>query len=237
MSDSDPRKPVDESRRREIRSFVKRSGRMTTGQQNAFDAHWPRVGLSVASGRLNFVETFGRESPVILEIGFGMGASLVEMAAAAPENDFIGIEVHLPGVGKLLHLMQDQGVENIRAYAEDAVEVLNECIPDNSLTRIQIYFPDPWHKKKHHKRRLIQPAFVQVLRSKLAAGGVIHLATDWQHYAEHMLEVMSAAPGFENCAGNHNYSPRPDFRPVTKFEKRGERLGHGVWDLLFKKRE
>ena len=224
-----------EPEKRRIRSFVKRSGRMTAGQQKAFDSYWPQKGLTIESGMLDFGKTFGRESPVALEIGFGMGASLVEMAKQAPDWDFIGIEVHQPGVGKLFHLMSEQDVDNIRVYCDDAVEVLQRCIPDNSLERIQIYFPDPWHKKKHHKRRLIQPEFVQALRCKLKPGGVIHLATDWEHYAEHMLEVMSAAEGFANCADADGFSPRPAFRPVTKFEKRGERLGHGVWDLLFKK--
>lgn len=221
--------------RRRIRSFVKRSGRMTVGQQKAFETYWPQVGLNLEDGLLNYAKTFDRNSPVVLEIGFGMGASLVEMAGAAPDYDFIGIEVHLPGVGKLLHLMHGQGVKNIRAYCDDAVQVLEHCIPANSLERIQIYFPDPWHKKKHHKRRLIQPDFVQTLRSKLKAGGVVHLATDWEHYAEHMMAVMSAAAGFKNCQRDGSFSPRPEFRPVTKFEKRGSRLGHGVWDLLFEK--
>ena len=230
-------KSGEEKKRRAIRSFVKRTGRMTVGQQKAFDHYWPQKGLILEAGMLNFKQVFGRDAPVVLEIGFGMGASLVEMANAAPEYDFIGIEVHQPGVGKLFHLMQEHGVENIRAYCDDAVEVLQRCIPGNSLERIQIYFPDPWHKKKHHKRRLIQPEFVQTLRGKLKTGGIIHLATDWEHYAEHMMEVMSAAEGFENCAAANHFSERPDYRPVTKFEKRGERLGHGVWDLLFRKVE
>lgn len=221
--------------RRPIRSFVKRTGRMTTGQQKAFDEYWSAKGLSVADGELMAEQVFARRAPLVFEIGFGMGASLVEMAGKSPDFDFIGVEVHQPGVGKLFHLMQEQGVENIRAYCEDAVDVLNHCIADNSLHRIQIYFPDPWHKKKHHKRRLIQPAFVQLLRSKLQPGGVLHLATDWEHYAEQMMEVLTAAEGFENCAEPFCFSPRPDYRPETKFERRGQRLGHGVWDLLFKK--
>ena len=193
--------------------------------------------MQLEQGMLDFQTVFGRQGPVVLEIGFGMGASLVEMAGRDASTDFIGIEVHLPGVGKLFHLMQEQAVENIRAYCDDAVEVLTHCIPDNSLDRIQIYFPDPWHKKKHHKRRLIQPAFVQALRQKLKSGGVLHLATDWEHYAEHMMEVMCAAEGFNNQAEALCFAERPEYRPITKFEKRGERLGHGVWDLLFEKTE
>jgi tRNA (guanine-N7-)-methyltransferase len=221
-------------RRRAIRSFVLRQGRMTPGQQRAFDELWPRWGLRRGDGPLDAPKTFGRAAPLVLEIGFGMGQSLVAMAQAAPASDFIGIEVHRPGVGKLLHTMAEQGVDNIRAYNDDAVEVLDACIGDASLDIVQVFFPDPWHKKKHNKRRLIQPAFVQLLRRKLKIGGVLHLATDWQDYAEQMLEVMGAAEGFRNQAGA-GYAPRPERRPVTKFEQRGERLGHGVWDLLFER--
>jgi len=222
---------------RRIKSFVVRSGRMTQGQQKAFDHYWPLKGLQIKGGALSYEATFGRIAPVVLEIGFGMGASLVEMASKESDKDFIGIEVHTPGVGKLFQTMEEQQVDNIRAYCDDAVEVLQHCIPDNSLDRIQIYFPDPWHKKKHHKRRLIQPDFILGLRDKLKTGGVIHLATDWEHYAEHMMEVMCTAPGFVNRAEDFCFSPRPDYRPVTKFERRGNRLGHGVWDLLFEKVE
>lgn len=219
---------------RSIRSFVLRTGRMTTGQQRALDEYWSSKGLEREQGLLDFTQVFGRAAPVVLEIGFGMGLSLVAMAKAAPDRDFIGIEVHRPGVGKLLHAMSEEGVENIRAFCDDAVEVLGQCIADNSLAAVQIFFPDPWHKKKHHKRRLIQPDFVQLLRRKLAIGGVLHVATDWQDYAEYILAVLSAAEGFRNQAGA-GYSPRPGQRPKTKFEMRGERLGHGVWDLLFEK--
>ena len=219
---------------RRVRSFVLRMGRMTTGQQRAFDAHWPAKGLEIEQGMLDLPRVFGRQAPVVLEIGFGMGWSLVQMAREAPQQDFIGIEVHRPGVGKLLHDMAEQGVENIRVYCDDAVEVLERCIPDASLAAVQIFFPDPWHKKRHNKRRLIQPEFVRRLRQKLALGGVLHAATDWQDYAEHMLEVLSAAEGFRNQAGE-GYAPRPAHRPTTKFEQRGERLGHGVWDLLFER--
>ena len=223
-----------EIQRRSIRSFVLRQGRMTTGQQRAFDELWPRWGLTREAGRLDPQQVFGRRAPLVFEIGFGMGQSLIEMAQAAPEQDFIGIEVHRPGVGKLLSGMDEAGIDNIRVYNDDAVEVLNDCIDDGSLDVVQIFFPDPWHKKKHKKRRLVQPAFVQKLRAKLKIGGFIHLATDWQDYAEQMLEVMSVADGFRNQVGD-GYAPRPERRPTTKFEKRGERLGHGVWDLLFER--
>lgn len=208
---------------------------MTPGQQKAFDEAWPQKGLSIENGVLDYAEVFGRQAPVVLEIGFGMGGSLVEMAKAAPDHDFIGIEVHVPGIGKLFHRMKEEAVDNIRAYSEDAVDVLAQCILDNSLDRVQIYFPDPWHKKKHHKRRLIQPVFVQALRRKLKIGGVLHLATDWEHYAEHMMEVLCAADGFSNQADDYCFAERPEYRPITKFEKRGERLGHGVWDIVFTK--
>lgn len=221
--------------RRRIKSFVLRTGRMTDGQRRAYEINWTELGLQRSDGMQNFETTFGRTAPVVLEIGFGMGDSLAEMAGNALENDFIGIEVHTPGVGRLMYLVQDAGLNNVRTYEDDAVEVLAHCIPDDSLSRVQIYFPDPWHKLRHHKRRLIQAPFVQVLRRKLKVGGVLHLATDWQHYAEHMMTVMSDAEGYSNMANVSQYSPRPDYRPITKFEKRGERLGHGVWDLLFTK--
>ncbi|CAA0120636.1 tRNA (guanosine(46)-N7)-methyltransferase TrmB [Zhongshania aliphaticivorans] len=223
--------------RRRIKSFVLRTGRMTDGQRRAYEINLAELGLQRSDGMQNFENTFGRVAPVVLEIGFGMGDSLAEMAANAPENDFIGVEVHTPGVGRLMYLVQDAGLKNVRTYEDDAVEVLAQCIPDNSLSRVQVYFPDPWHKARHHKRRLIQPQFVQAIRSKLNVGGVLHLATDWENYAEHMMDVMSEAEGYSNMAGDREYSPRPDYRPITKFEKRGERLGHGVWDLLFTKSE
>lgn len=225
----------EDKKQRRIRSFVLRTGRMTAGQKQAYEQNWPSRGLALQDGLLDSEAVFGRRAPLVLEIGFGMGGSLLEMAKASPAEDFIGIEVHVPGVGRLLGGMQQQGVNNIRLYCDDAVEVLQHCIADHSLARIQIYFPDPWHKKKHHKRRLIQAGFVQVLRQKLQIGGILHLATDWQDYAEHMLEVMTAASGFTNLAADQGYSPRPEYRPITKFEQRGERLGHGVWDLLFEK--
>lgn len=220
---------------RPIRSYVLRMGRLTDGQQRAFDEYWPRFGLSHSNGSLDYAAVFGRDAPRVLEIGFGMGQSLVAMAAAAPTTDFIGIEVHRPGVGKLLHSMEAEGVENIRIYCHDAVEVLRDCIPPASLDTIQIFFPDPWHKKRHHKRRLIQPAFAEQLVAYMKPGGILHLATDWENYAGQMLEVLTATPGLENTAGSGGYAPKPESRPLTKFEQRGERLGHGVWDLLFRR--
>jgi len=225
MNDSPTRHP--------IRSFVLRTGRMTAGQQRAFDRHWARWGLEQDDGLLDYDAVFGRGGPRVLEIGFGMGQSLIEMAGAAPESNFVGIEVHRPGVGRLLHDMAEQQIDNIRVYCHDAVEVLRDCIPRASLDTIQVFFPDPWHKKKHHKRRLIQPPLVAQLVSRLKPGGILHLATDWEDYAQQMMCVLSAEPGLHNDCGEGRFAPRPPHRPLTKFELRGERLGHGVWDLVF----
>ncbi len=226
---------MSDKSQRPIRSYVLRMGRLTTGQQRAWDTYWPRFGLLHGDGPLDYQKAFGRDAPRVLEIGFGMGQSFVEMAAAAPETDFIGIEVHRPGVGKMLHSMAECGVGNIRVYCHDAVEVLRDCIAPGSLDTIQIFFPDPWHKKRHHKRRLIQPAFTATLVDYLKPGGVLHLATDWENYAQQMLEVLDATPGLVNLASDGLYVPRPAHRPLTKFEQRGERLGHGVWDLMFRR--
>lgn len=222
-----------EYKKKAIRSYVIRAGRMTEGQRNAFDKCWPRYGVSLFDGPFNYTERFGREAPVVLEIGFGMGASFLQMAQAEQDKDFIGIEVHPPGVGRLINCANDEDVDNIRVYMADAVDVLNDCIADGSLSRFQLYFPDPWHKKKHNKRRIVQPDFIALVQKKMKKGGVIHLATDWHEYAEHMMEVMSLAQGVRNTAGEYCYAQKPDFRPTTKFETRGENLGHGVWDLLF----
>lgn len=224
------------NRLRQIRSFVLREGRLTAGQQRALDELWPSKGLDPQQP-LDPQAVFGRQAPLVVEIGFGMGQSLVQMAQAAPDQDFIGIEVHTPGVGACLMAMQQAQLSNLRLYRHDAVEVLKHCIAADSLSAVQIYFPDPWHKKKHHKRRLIQPALVELLVQRLAVGGHIHLATDWQHYAEHMLEVLKAQPELQNQSPTGDYLPRPDNRPLTKFEQRGHRLGHGVWDLLFSKQK
>lgn len=220
---------------RAIKSFVMRSGRMTEGQQRGLDLGWPKFGLEPAAGLQDFDQLFGRQAPRTFEIGFGMGQATLEMAAAAPDEDFIGVEVHRPGVGALLNGMLTQHLSNIRVYSADAIEVLRDCVADNSLDRLLLFFPDPWHKARHHKRRIVQPAWAQLVRQKLKVGGVLHMATDWEAYAEHMLDVMSAAPGYRNLAADGRYVPRPAERPVTKFERRGERLGHGVWDLKFQR--
>jgi tRNA (guanine-N7-)-methyltransferase len=222
-------------RRRPVKSFVLRGGRMTTGQERAYAAYWPRLGLERADGLFDPARSFGRTAPLVLEIGFGMGHSLVAMAAAEPDKDFLGVEVHKPGVGKLMALANDQQLANLRVYRDDAVDILRDCIAPASLTRVQLYFPDPWHKKKHHKRRIVQPAFVELVASRLAPEGLFHLATDWESYAGHMLDTLEESRAFANMAGPGYFSPRPAWRPVTKFERRGARLGHGVWDLLYRR--
>lgn len=226
----------DAPKRRPIRSFVLRSGRMTDAQQRAFDREWRHWGLDYRPEALDLDGLFGPGSPRVLEIGFGMGQSLAEMAAAAPGTGFIGVEVHRPGVGRLLHLVSEQGLRNVRVFCHDAVEVLRDCIPPEALDTVQVFFPDPWHKKRHHKRRLIQPDFVDLVVTRLRPGGTLHLATDWELYAEQMLEVLSANPELENTVADGGYAPRPDGRPLTRFEQRGTRLGHGVRDLLFRRR-
>lgn len=225
-----------EYKKKSIRSYVVRGGRMTEAQEKAFNRWWPQFGLSLFDGAVEPTQLFGREAPLVLEIGFGMGDSLIYMAEHEPEKNFVGIEVHPPGVGRLINNAGKSELNNIKVYMADAVDVLEDCIPDGSIDRFQLYFPDPWHKKKHNKRRIVQPEFVQKLRPKLKVGGVMHFATDWEPYAEHMMEVMSGAEGFENCCAEYQFAPRPDYRPITKFEKRGERLGHGVWDVLFERK-
>ena len=219
-----------EFRDKTIRSFVVRAGRITKAQRSAFESGWDTYGLRLSDGVIKLDNVFGRNNPKVVEIGFGMGGSLIEMVEAQPETDFIGIEVHPPGVGSLINAAQEKNINNLKVYLADATDVLNECFANGSLDRVQIYFPDPWHKKKHNKRRIIQPKFLQLIREKLRLGGVVHLATDWKPYAEQMLALIGEAYGFENIA--QDYVPKPDFRPLTKFERRGERLGHGVWDLM-----
>jgi tRNA (guanine-N7-)-methyltransferase len=228
-----PERKTDGLNRR-IRSFVRREGRLTPGQQRALQTLWPKYGLSTEH-RLKPAELFGRSAAVTLEIGFGNGASLADMAANEPDSDFIGIEVHRPGVGRLLRQLDARGLGNVRVFCDDAVQVLERNIPDAALQRVLLFFPDPWPKKKHHKRRIVQPALVALVARKLKTGGHFHMATDWQGYAEHMLEVMEASPDFINCSGKRRYADRPDYRPVTKFEKRGQRLGHAVWDLVYRR--
>jgi tRNA (guanine-N7-)-methyltransferase len=219
-----------------IRSFVIRAGRITSGQKSAFETWWPTYGLSLYNGKIDPHIIFDRAAPLVLEIGFGMGDSLLEMAKNEPEKNFIGIEVHPPGVGKLINNAGKENIKNLRVYMADAMDVLEDCIPDASIDRLQLYFPDPWHKKKHNKRRIVQPAFVKNLHPKLKPNGVFHMATDWQAYAEHMMDVMNATPDFKNTLADGGFAHRPNYRPETKFERRGERLGHGVWDLLFQAR-
>lgn len=215
-----------------IKSFIRRQGRLTPGQQHAIDTLWDRYCLN-PDVDYDFSEVFGRTAPIIMEIGFGNGTSLVEMAEANPELNYIGLEVHTPGVGHILRLIEDKGLNNIRLYNHDAVEVLENRIKDGTLTGLHLFFPDPWHKKKHHKRRIVRPDFVGLLTRKLRSGGYFHAATDWQHYAEEMLTILSANSELTNTSETRDYCPRPDYRPLTKFEQRGIRLGHGVWDIIF----
>ncbi|XYQ55982.1 tRNA (guanosine(46)-N7)-methyltransferase TrmB [Pectobacterium carotovorum] len=220
---------------RRIRSFVRRQGRLTNGQQLALDNYWPVMGVEYQTELVDFNALFGRDAPVVLEIGFGMGASLVTMAAQHPEQNFLGIEVHLPGVGACLASAQEAGISNLRVMCHDAIEVLMNMIPDGSLSMVQLFFPDPWHKARHNKRRIVQVPFVQLVQSKLKVGGVFHMATDWEPYALHMLEVMTSVTEYRNLSNNNEYVERPESRPLTKFEARGQRLGHGVWDLMFER--
>ncbi|GGK13023.1 tRNA (guanosine(46)-N7)-methyltransferase TrmB [Luteimonas terricola] len=229
-----PAKPFTiEDGHRRVRSFVLRQGRFTPAQQRAFDALWPRFGLDYAGAPRDFDASFGRGAPRILEIGFGNGEALRYSAAHDQARDHIGIEVHAPGVGRLLNALAEDGADHVRLYHHDAVEVLENEIADASLDEVRIYFPDPWHKKRHNKRRLVNPAFAALLVRKLAADGRLHLATDWQDYAEQMWDVLDATEGLRNRAGERGHVPRPEWRPQTHFESRGQRLGHGVWDLLY----
>ena len=223
---------------RQIKSYVLRAGRMGPGQQRAFEQFGPRFLLAYDAGqRLDPVAVFGRSAPLIMEIGFGMGGATAHIAQVRPDDNFLCCEVHEPGVGALLKLCGEQDIGNIRIFQHDAVEVLDHMLPEQSLDGVHIFFPDPWHKARHHKRRLIQPPFVNRLARHLKPGGYLHLATDWQPYAAQMLEVLSAEPLLANTApaGGDGYAPKPDYRPLTKFENRGLKLGHGVWDLVFRR--
>ncbi len=217
-----------------IRSFIRRQGRLTTGQQFALDNHWNTYCLD-PKAECDFTALFGRNAPLIVEIGFGNGESLAKMAAANPDTDYIGIEVHKPGVGHLMMLLDQQALSNVRIYCHDAIEILEQKIPDNSLAGVHLFFPDPWPKKKHHKRRIVSLSFVELLAKKLTSEGYFHAATDWQNYAQAMLKVLSAENILTNTSATGDYCLRPEYRPLTKFEQRGIRLGHGVWDLIFKK--
>ncbi|OYT99870.1 MAG: tRNA (guanosine(46)-N7)-methyltransferase TrmB [Burkholderiales bacterium PBB1] len=222
---------------RPIKSFVLRAGRMGPGQTRAMNVWGPRFLVPYAPQPLDAATTFGRNAPLVVEIGFGMGDATAAIAAALPETNFLGIEVHGPGVGALLKLIGERGLGNVRIVRHDAVDVLAQMIAPASLAGVHVFFPDPWHKLKHHKRRLIQPAFAALLASRLAPGGHVHCATDWQPYATQMLEVLTGEPGLVNTAepGGDGYAARPAYRPLTKFENRGLKLGHGVWDLVFRR--
>lgn len=220
--------------RRTIRSYVMRAGRTTDGQNRALADLGPRFLLNYQQQALDYPAVFGRTAPVVLEIGFGMGEASAHIAGVLPDTDFIGCEVHEPGVGAYLKRIGEQSLSNVRIARHDAVEVLENMIAPASLSGVHIFFPDPWHKKRHHKRRLIQPPLVALLTSRLAPGGYLHCATDWEPYAQQMLEVLSASPDLANTA--ETYADKPHYRPLTKFENRGLRLGHGVWDLVFRKR-
>ncbi len=234
MTDPKQPPPDDTARpRRSIRSFVVRAGRMGPGQIRALETLGPKFVLPYAPQVLTALQVFGRSAPLVLEIGFGMGGATAQIAQALPGNDFLGVEVHTPGVGALLKLIDEMRLSNLRIVQHDAVEVLEHMIEPGSLAGVHIFFPDPWHKKKHNKRRLIQSPFVAKLVTHLAPGGYLHCATDWQPYAQQMLEVLSAEPGLRNTV--EGYAPRPEYRPLTKFENRGLKLGHGVWDLVFVK--
>lgn len=217
---------------RRVRSFVLRQGRITPAQQRAFDAHWARYGLEHQGTPRDLDSLFPRRAPVVMEIGFGNGEQLLHAAVNEPARNFIGIEVHRPGVGRLMNALAAADVDNVRLGTHDAVDVLTHEIAAQALDEVRIYFPDPWPKKRHHKRRLIQPDFVSLLAMRVRSGGLLHLATDWAEYAEHMLAVVDASPQWRNRAGRGAFSPRPAWRIDTHFEKRGVRLGHGVWDLI-----
>ena len=229
----DEKNPVPEEHKRSIRSFVLRQGHMTAAQQRAIDTLWPRFGMDYCRQTVDLNACFGRSNPKVLEIGFGMGTATAEIAKRLPDTDFLAVDVHGPGVGNLLKLIEEGQLGNIRVMRHDAVEVVEDMLADASLDGIHIFFPDPWHKKRHNKRRLVQAPFVAKLLPKLKSGGYIHMATDWEEYAAQMLEVLGGFAELQNTADG--YAPTPDYRSETKFEARGKRLGHGVWDLVFKK--
>jgi tRNA (guanine-N7-)-methyltransferase len=225
----------DTRHRRPVRSFVLRQGRMSPAQQRALDALLPRLGVPFAPAPLDFARLFGRRAPTILEIGFGMGETTAAIAQARPGENFLGVEVHGPGVGSLLKRVDELALSNVRVVRHDAVEVVAAMIPHASLAGVHVFFPDPWPKKRHHKRRLLQPAFVRELALRMAPGGYLHVATDWEDYADEILAVLAAEPLLENTA--EGFAPRPAYRPQTKFEARGLRLGHRVFDAVFRRRD
>ncbi len=217
-----------------IRSFIRRQGRATAGQKNALDTIWHSYCLD-PDKTYDYAEVFGREAALIVEIGFGNGSSLAEMAETNPDLNYLGIEVHRPGVGHLMMLLEQKGLNNVRIYHHDAISILEKKIPDHAITGVHLFFPDPWQKRRHHKRRIVRPSFVDLLNKKLIAGGYFHAATDWEHYAKDMLKTLSSSSRLTNISKDNRYCHRPEYRPLTKFENRGLLLGHGVWDLIFKK--
>lgn len=220
---------------RRIRSFVLREGRMTPAQQRAFESHWARFGIDFTGTLQDFDVHFGRHAPRVMEIGFGNGEALAWASEHDPVRDYLGVEVHGPGVGRLMNALAARNATHVRLYKHDAVEVLEREIPPGHLAEVRIWFPDPWHKKRHNKRRIIQPEFVGLVAKHVAPGGLLHLATDWEPYAQHMLEVMESAPAWRNAVGPGQYAEKPDWRIETHFERRGMKLGHGVWDLLYRR--
>ena len=227
---------IDEVKKRTIRSFVLRAGRMTEAQDKAYQTLWNEYGLVCQHQQLDLRETFGRDAPVVFEVGFGMGDSLLSQALNEPDRDFVGVEVHKPGVGRLMNEAKKAGITNLRVVCEDAVEVLSDGVGPQSLEGVQIYFPDPWHKKRHHKRRLVQLKLINLLSHRVRLGGFCHLATDWAPYAEWMVEMFSQTAAWHNTSENGDFVPRPVRRPITKFETRGERLGHKVFDLVYERK-
>jgi tRNA (guanine-N7-)-methyltransferase len=221
---------------RRIRSFVLRAGRTTAAQERALEQLWPTFGLDLQQVPLDLTRVFGREAPRCLEVGFGVGEVIGSLAEANPNIDYLGVEVHRAGVGRLLLRAEQSCLRNLRVICRDAVDVLRDCVPDASFDEILVFFPDPWHKKRHHKRRLIEASFTGLLAAKLRQGGILRLATDWEDYAQQMLMVCNAEPMLQSLSSDATYVPRPDFRPPTRFERRGERLGHGVWDLAYSRR-
>jgi tRNA (guanine-N7-)-methyltransferase len=217
-----------------IRSYVLRQGRFSPGQQRAHAELMPRFGISYSPHPMDFAQVFARQAPVVAEVGFGMGETTARIAAANPQVNYLGIEVHAPGVGSLLKHVAEAGLENVRIVQHDAVEVMREMVPPASLAAIHVFFPDPWPKKRHHKRRLLQPAFVSLAASRLVPGGIFHVATDWEEYAQEVLAVFASTPALENTS--EGFAARPATRPETKFERRGLNLGHGVWDVVFRRR-
>lgn len=222
---------------RPVRSFVLRTGRLTVAQQRALDNYWQEYGIDFSDKLLDFDAIFGNNNPITLEIGFGNGASLLEQATNNPGRNFLGIEVHTPGVGLIISGAQQAGISNLRVIRHDAIDVLDKQISENTLDRVQLFFPDPWHKKRHHKRRILNSDFVETIRKHLRIGGHFHMATDWENYAEHMLETMSQHQGFINTAGEENFVSPQGLRPETKFERRGLKLGHGVWDMVYQRKD